>query len=120
MRTDDIVVAAAGGLLMIFIYWFFFGKKEGMVAGKRVDVLVDGGYKPQVIKIQKDQSVDITFLRRDENSCLEEVVFPDYRIKKYLPVGRSVQVTLNPPHLRVSEFHCGMNMYRGKVVVAYD
>ena len=47
-------------------------------------ITVDGGYKPNIIKIPKDKPTTLTFIRKDANSCLEEVVFPDYKIKEYL------------------------------------
>ncbi|OGL45477.1 MAG: hypothetical protein A2W05_07310 [Candidatus Schekmanbacteria bacterium RBG_16_38_10] len=115
---DKIIVTTIGSLLIVFIYWFFFGKKDSVVKAIGVtDVVVDGGYKPQVIRINSNEPVELNFIRKDANSCLEEVIFPDYGIRKYLPLNSPVKITLNPPHGRTSEFHCGMNMYRGKVVL---
>ena len=114
---DKIIVSTTGGLLIALTYWFFFGKKDSVVyATDSSEIVVDGGYKPQVIRINSNKPVELTFVRKDANSCLEEIVFPDYGIKKYLPLNSPVKITLNPPHSRVSEFHCSMNMYRGKVV----
>lgn len=115
---DKIAVTTTGILTIIGIYWFFFAKKEvGMEATSGMTIVVDGGYKPAVIKVKKGQPVTINFLRKDPNSCLEELVFPDYKIKEYLPLGQTVSVTLNPPHSGKSGFHCGMNMYHGRIEV---
>lgn len=115
---DKIIVTVGGIILSAFIYWFFFGKKdesEKQEIATDIKVVVEGGYKPQVIRVPKGKKVTLTFLRKDSNSCLEEVVFPDYKIKKYLPLGEEVKITLNPPHKSESQFHCGMSMFFGKI-----
>lgn len=112
---DKIIVTITGFFSILGIYWFFFGKKEEtMNASDTWTITVDGGYKPNVIKIPKDNPATLTFIRKDENTCLEEVVFPDYKIKKYLPLNEPVIITLPYPH-KTSGFHCGMSMFRGRI-----
>ena len=121
---DKIIVTITGLFSIVGIYWFFFGKKSreagSRSAGEEVSdtwtIIVDGGYKPNVIKISKNKPATLTFIRKDANSCLEDVVFPDYKIKKYLPLNKEVTITLSPPH-KSSEFHCGMNMFKGRIEV---
>lgn len=116
MDLVKILVTIVGALLVIFIYWFFFGKKE-----KESDstlIIVDGGYKPPVIKVKSGIGTKLNFLRTDENSCLEELVFPDLKIKKYLPLNEKVEVEITPTKGGVYEFHCGMNMYKGKIIAS--
>lgn len=113
---DKIFVTMSGLVGISVIYWFFFGKKdEAAEVSEKVTILVDGGYKPSAIRIKKDKPVTLTFIRKDENSCLEEIVFPDYKIKEYLPIGKPVTITLSPPHPKTSGFHCGMNMFHGRI-----
>lgn len=113
---DKILVTATGSVLIALIIWFFFGKREEeSTASARQTVIVDGGYKPSIVRIIPGKPVTLTFIRKDPNSCLEEIVFPDYKIKEYLPLNKPVTITLNPPHQKQSEFHCGMNMFRGKL-----
>ncbi len=115
---DKLIITLGGLGLIAAIYWFFFGKKEeAMEASEKLTITVDGGYKPNVIKIKKDQPVTLTFIRKDPNSCLEELVFPDYKIKEYLPMNTPVTITLSPPHKDKSGFHCGMNMFHGRIKV---
>jgi plastocyanin domain-containing protein len=116
---DKIIVAISGIGLIGLIYWFFFGKKEDVVAvtGKNIEVLVDGGYKPSVVKIKKGNKTTITLIRKDPNSCLEEFILPDFKISKYLPVGKPVKIDISPQRIGEFPFHCGMNMFHGKVVV---
>ncbi len=115
---DKLIVTLLGIGLIGIIYWFFFGKKEEtMEVKEKLTITVDGGYKPNVIKIPKDKPVDLTFIRKDANTCLEELYFPDYKIKEYLPMNVPVTITLRPPHQGKSGFHCGMNMFHGRIEV---
>lgn len=118
MNFQKTLVSVLGLGLIVFIYWFFFGKKEEEVlAGKNIEILVDGGYKPSTIKIKKGQKTVISLLRKDKNTCLEEFILPDFKIKKYLPLGKAIEIEITPAQSGVYLFHCGMNMFHGKVVV---
>ena len=116
---DKILVISGGIGLIAFIWWFFFGKREGVtvVAEGKVDVVVDGGYKPAVIKIKKGEKTTISLLRKDPNSCLEEFILPDFKVSKFLPVGEKVDIEITPTKSGEFGFHCGMNMFHGKVIV---
>jgi plastocyanin domain-containing protein len=118
MSIDKIIVAFAGFALIGFIYWFFFGRKETVSEiGDLIEVLVEGGYKPENIKVKMGKETAITFLRNDSSTCLEEVVIPEFRTKVYLPLGKPVTITINPKKKGEFEMHCGMNMYHGKIIV---
>lgn len=114
---EKLFVTISGIGLIGLIYWFFFGKKEeSMIVSDQWTITVDGGYKPNTIKIHKDKPATLIITRKDANSCLEEIVFPDYKIKTYLPLDKEVTITLPSPH-KPSVFHCGMNMFHGKIEI---
>jgi plastocyanin domain-containing protein len=114
---DKVIVTTLGIVSIAVIYWFFFGKKEeGGETAENLTVTVDGGYKPSVIRVKKNVPVTLTFIRKDANPCLEDVIIPEYKIKKYLPLNEPVTITLSPPH-HASRIHCGMNMFHGKIEV---
>jgi len=114
---DKILVTSVGVLSIGFIYWFFFGKKEEVISGRNIKIIVEGGYKPSVIKLQKGKTAKITFLRKDKNSCLEEVVLSDFKIRKYLPMNKPVYIEVTPTKQGEFPFQCGMNMFHGKIIV---
>ncbi|MBL7036722.1 cupredoxin domain-containing protein [Candidatus Microgenomates bacterium] len=116
---DKIIVSFLGVGLIGFIAWFFFGKKDDAVeATDSIEVLVDGGYKPENIKIKKGVATKITFLRKTPSSCLEEVVIPDFKIKKYLPLNKKIEIEIKPEKSGEFPFSCGMNMFHGKFIVS--
>ncbi|MBI4062603.1 cupredoxin domain-containing protein [Candidatus Gottesmanbacteria bacterium] len=112
---DKTIVTIAGISLIAAIYWFFFGKKEE--AMEVTKILVEGGYKPNAIKIKSSQSTTLTFLRKDPNPCLEEIIFPEFKIKKFLPMGQEIPITITPDKPGTFGFHCGMNMFHGRIEV---
>ncbi len=113
------VAVTIGGLTVIaFIYWFFFGKKEDAVeASDKLTITVDGGYKPSVIRVKQGRKTTLTFIRKDPNTCLEDFILPEFKVKKYLPINTPVSVTITPPSKGTFDFHCGMNMFHGKIEV---
>lgn len=118
---DKTLVTVTGAVVIGFIYWFFFGKKSGEAgsgsAREEWDVAVSGGYKPATVTIPAGKQSTLTFTRKDANSCLEEVVIEDLKIKKYLPLGEPVAITISPTKPGTIGIHCGMNMFHGKIVV---
>lgn len=118
MTLDKLLVIIGGLGTIGFIYWFFFGKKdETFVADESVDVLVNGGYKPSVIKIKKGKLTKLVFKRTDPNTCLEEIIIPDFKVKKFLPLNQKVEIDLTPKKAGTFQTHCGMGMFHGKIIV---
>ena len=115
---DKVIVSILGAALISFIYWFFLGKREKVVvAGKSLQVTVEGGYGPETISVKRGEKTTLTLLRTDPTTCLEEVVFPDFYIRKTLPLNQKVDIVLEPKESGEYVFHCGMNMYHGKLIV---
>ncbi len=118
MTLDKIIVTILGVLGIAFTYWFFLMKKsKETTVVDYVDIIVKGGYSPEVISIPKDKTTRINFIRKDPNSCLEEVVLGDFKIRKYLPLNQKVTIKLTPQRSGEFKYSCGMNMYHGKIIV---
>lgn len=120
MEWDKILVSlvSIGGI--VGTYWFFLMNKDAepvVVTSDTVDILVDGGYSPNVISIPKNRQTTLRFIRRDPSACLEEVTLPDFKIKKYLPLNQTTEVTITPKKSGTYEIACGMNMFHGKILV---
>lgn len=118
MPIDKLIVTITSLLGLVFTYWFFLMKKERPVGvTDSVNIRVDGGYTPDVISLEIGKPVRLNFLRSDENSCLEEVVLSDFKIRKFLPLNKEVTIQINPQKAGEYVFTCGMNMFHGKIIV---
>ena len=123
MDTAQIVVTVGGALLVGFILWFFFSPRTATAARRtasgvqEAQIEVRGSYSPDRIEVEAGRPVRLTFVRREANPCTEQVIVPEFGIVKDLPVGRPVPVEFTPAQPGEYEFHCGMNMVRGRLVV---
>jgi plastocyanin domain-containing protein len=120
MDIDKIIalLLSVGGIL--FTYWFFLMKKDEeavVVKNEKFDVTVQGGYIPSVISIPVNKKTTLNFVRKDPSSCLEEVVLPEFKIRKYLPMNQSTPISITPKEKGTYEISCGMNMFHGKIIV---
>ena len=115
---DKILAALFSIAGIVFTYWFFLMKKEEVVLVKNsVDIVVEGGYSPNTISIPKGKTTKISFLRKDQSSCLEEVVLSDFKVRKFLPLNKKVTIEVTPQKAGEFGFACGMNMFHGKIIV---
>jgi plastocyanin domain-containing protein len=119
MSFDKILVLIIGVSGIIFTFWFFFMKKnkKAVEVQNEVKIIVEGGYNPEQISIPLGEMTKITFFRKDPSACLEEVVLPEFKIKKYLPLNAEVTIKITPQKKGEFEIACGMNMFHGKIIV---
>ena len=118
MPIDKLIVGIGSLGAILFVAWFFFGKKLKEVAvDKQVQIMVDGGYTPEIITVRKGLPVTLNFFRKDASSCLEEVVLPDFGVRKMLALNQTTAIELTPQRTGEFTFSCGMNMYHGKIKV---
>lgn len=118
MNTDKIIVIIGSLFGIGFTFWFFLLKKSKEVkAENSVDIVVNGGYSPEVISIPKDKLTKINFIRTDPTDCLSEVVLGDFKIRRELPLNQKVTVELTPQKSGEYGYSCAMNMYHGKIIV---
>lgn len=124
MDTAELIVVVGAGALIVAVLWYFFGPKEATVATvaetgvQEVRVTVKGGYAPDVIAVRQGVPVRLNFYRDETASCSEEVVFGDFGIARQLPAFQTTSVEYTPDTPGEFTFTCGMNMMRGKLVVA--
>ncbi len=120
---NKILVGIGGAISIVFVIWFFFGKKKKgtKVITKNniqeVEIIVDGGYNPDIIEVKKGRKVKLNFNRRDPSDCLEEVVLGDFGIRRKLALNRVTSVEFTPEKSGEFDFSCGMGMFHGKIIV---
>ena len=69
MDLDKVIVAIFSIAGIVGTYWFFLMKKDSItsVTTDSVDILVNGGYKPDVIQIPKGKTTKINFYATGKN-----------------------------------------------------
>lgn len=91
----------------------------GGAAGGEIAVTADGdGFKPSSVKLAKGQKATLVFTRTTDETCATEVVFPELDIKKPLPKGQPVSISIPTDKEQTLAFQCGMGMYKSSVVIA--
>ncbi|WP_245897030.1 cupredoxin domain-containing protein [Hymenobacter nivis] len=74
---------------------------------------VKGGYSPDVIEVRRGQPVQLNFYRDETTSCSEELLMPDFHMRRDLSAYQTTTVALLPQQAGQFEFTCGMHMLRG-------
>jgi len=91
--------------------------KPAAPAVREIEVVVDGGYKPDRIVVTEGERVRLKFVRKDYSPCAREVVFESLGIRRDLPVDVPVLIDLPALSPGEVEFKCWMKMLRGVIVV---
>lgn len=125
MKRNSIYVG--GGLLLgSAALWFalaFIQQPQTVAAtwqegAQTATVTVTGdGFTPTSLKLKAGVPAKVSFVRKTDETCAKEVVIKDYGINQKLPLNETVTVEFTP---RKGEFAfgCGMNMLKGKLIVA--
>lgn len=84
---------------------------------KRIEIAITAeGFSPATVTAEPNVAVELVFTRTTDNTCAKEVVVPDLKVKKPLPLKEPVSIVFTPAKKEVG-FACGMNMLKGKLVI---
>ena len=124
MDTPALIVTVCGLALAGLVLWYFFFAPRQTASAvstssgvQQIDITVKSGYSPDVIEVERGKPVQLSFYRDEENSCSEELLIPDFSIRRDLPAFQTTLVELLPQQAGRFEFTCGMGMLRGALVV---
>ncbi|MGI9089672.1 MAG: cupredoxin domain-containing protein [Gemmatimonadaceae bacterium] len=134
MNATDWLVITGGVAVIVWVNWYFFLAQRSAVAaigtassgygtsgtigsGRTLEatIVVKGGYDPAVIRVKAGEPVRLVFDRQETSGCSEEIVFPDFGIKKFLPAFQKTTVEVTPPRPGKYGFTCGMSMLHGSL-----
>jgi len=86
---------------------------------RTVKVRVDkNGFSPSSIDAEAGHKINLVFRRTDKDNCGGVVTFPDRNIRRNLPVGKNVVISVTPTQSGQITFTCGMGIHRGAIVVS--
>ncbi|CAN5614383.1 hypothetical protein BH23GEM6_BH23GEM6_23370 [soil metagenome] len=124
MSATDMLVIVGGIAAILWVNWYFLlaprsASSARVVGGgvQEVPISVRGGYDPAHVRVERGRRVRLIFHRRESAGCSEEVVLPEFGIRKYLPAHRETAVEFTPERIGEYEFTCGMSMLRGRITV---
>lgn len=94
MTSIQLMVTIGGLALIILIAWYFWFSRSGGTRAEvsrngvqELDVVVKGGYTPDVIVVKAGKPVRLNFNRQESSACSEMVLFPDFNKSANLPTG---------------------------------
>jgi Cu+-exporting ATPase len=122
LMLAEVLVTVGGVLLIAGLAVYFFGPKQASSTEVRggvqeVEVLVKGGYSPNLIRVRQGVPLRFVFDRQDNSDCTSRVVFPDFAIGRSLGAFAKTAVELMPERAGEFGFACGMNMLHGTLIV---
>ena len=86
-------------------------------AVQRVTVRIGSSrYRPSSVHLRRG-AAQLTFIRKTEETCGREIVIPGLGVNKPLPLNEPVVVTFTPKKAGRFKFTCGMDMFRGSLIV---
>jgi len=121
---DVLVVDLAGfGAIGAILWYFFLSRRPDEAAAEttggiqEVHVTVKGGYSPDRILARPGVPIRLHFDRQEESPCSEEIVFPDFGVRRSLPAFATTTIDLPAKPSGSYSFACGMDMLHGTLVV---
>ena len=85
---------------------------------QQAKVVVDKkGFSPSEVKLEKGKPAQLYFVRLTDETCAKEVVFPELKLEKELPLNTLVRIEIPTTDARTLTFQCGMAMYKSAVLI---
>ena len=75
------------------------------------------GYEPATIELTANTPIKLVFNRTNDSMCLARVLVEHPALDVELPLNQDVVVTLDGLTPGTYQYHCGMNMFHGQLVV---
>jgi plastocyanin domain-containing protein len=132
MGTRTYASRAAGAVALGLVLLASCSKSKGKTAPAETEVAIpqappgvqqtkvivdDKGFTPSHVEVQKGKPASLVFVRMTDDTCAKEVVFPDLKLEKDLPLRTAVNIDIPTSDARTLTFQCGMAMYKSAVVI---
>jgi plastocyanin domain-containing protein len=79
--------------------------------------VTEKGFEPSSLKASPGQDISLAVTRKTDSTCAKEILFPSQKIKKELPLNKTVTINLGKLKKGEVSFSCGMNMVSGVINV---
>ena len=95
--------------------------KKTKASPRQIDISVtEAGFEPDKVTVKAGEEVTLAFTRKTEKTCVTEVVVyvnDKDKVEKALPLNKVVSVNAKFSKSGELGYACGMNMYKGVIVV---
>jgi plastocyanin domain-containing protein len=86
--------------------------------GRRIEITAGPeGYSPSTVEAKNGESLVLRFTRTTKSDCLAQVVFPEQKITRDLPLNTPIEIGIKADKPGPIPFQCGMAMVHGKINV---
>lgn len=79
--------------------------------------VTEDGFRPEVVHVKAGAPVTLSVTRTTDKTCATELVLKEYGIDRELPLNQTVTITFTPTNAGQLTYACGMDMYKGSIVV---
>ena len=79
--------------------------------------VTDKGFEPESVTVKRGTDAVLVITRESEATCATEAVFTETGRRYDLPLHQPVRVALPTDAANTLHYACGMDMYRGAVVI---
>ena len=95
------------------------GRSSSGAGGDNVVAIAvtEDGFVPQEVHVAAGQPVTLAVTRKTDKTCATELVLKEYDINQKLPLNETVQIHFTPKQAGRLGYACGMDMYKGTIVV---
>ena len=102
-------------LILIFVGFSTYAKQppETIVINLTV---TEKGFEPNKIDVAPETPVKLNIVRKTNDTCSTSIQIPSLKIKKDLPLQKTVSIELGKLTKGEIRFGCGMNMMDGGMI----
>lgn len=93
------------------------GGSKGATSNSAAISVTEDGFEPKVVHVKAGSPVTLSVTRKTDKTCATELVLKEYDIQQNLPLNQTVTITFTPRDTGQLTYACGMDMYKGSIVV---
>jgi plastocyanin domain-containing protein len=99
----QLLILIAGLAAIAWVNWYFLHGSQGRRYAKasaggsqEVNITVEGGYSPSVVRARKGQPLRLIFDRKEKSPCSDEVVISEFGVRRFLKPFEKTVIDVTP------------------------
>lgn len=86
-------------------------KAEAAKAPRVIELAVtERGFEPSPVNVKKGEPLKLVVTRKTDQTCATELIMPDQKIEKALPLNKPVEIAFTPEKSGQIKYGCAMGM----------